>query len=75
MYNAIYKCRLCKEKFYDEKDSAEKLSNFGITNILAQNEPVEIPRKPHCIDLHKFHNCEDGSYGFADFRGFEKVEK
>ena len=30
--------------------------------------------KPNRADLHRLHNCKDGSYGFSDFQGFKKVE-
>lgn len=74
MYQAIYKCRLCGEKFFDEKIKSEKTEDFSITNILAQMEQTVLIEKPNRADLHRLHNCKDGSCGFSDFQGFKKVD-
>lgn len=73
MYQAVYKCRLCGETFFDKKIKARKIEDFSITNILAQMEQTVLIEKPNRADLHRFHNCQDGSCGFADFHGFKKV--
>lgn len=75
MYQAIYKCRLCGEKFFDKKIKSRKIDDFTITNILAQKEQTVFYEKQNNVDLHRMHNCKDGSLGFADFQGFEKTEE
>lgn len=75
MYQAVYKCRLCGEEFFDKKIKSIKIEDFSITNILAQMEQTVLIEKPNRADLHRLHNCKDGSCGFADFQGFKKVEE
>lgn len=74
MYQTVYKCRLCGEVFCDKKNKARRIEDFMITNMLAQMEQTVLLEKKNHTDLHEFHNCEDGSCGFADFQGFKKAE-
>lgn len=74
MYQAAYKCRLCGESFCDEKIKGKGLEDFRVTNILSQMQQTLISGKPNNADLHRFHKCKNGSIGFCDFQGFEKVE-
>lgn len=75
MYQAVYKCRLCGEDFFDKKIKSSKIEDFTITNILTMMEQTVLIGKPNHADLHRFHNCKDGSCGFADFQGFKKTEE
>ena len=66
MYQAIYKCRLCGEKFGDCMTGEEiaEMANVALSVVGERN-----------IYKHTTHSCKDGSYGFADFQGFKKVEE
>ena len=75
MYKAVYKCRLCGAVFCDKKNKAREIEDFTITNTLAQMEQTVLIGKPNHADLHRFHNCKDGSCGFSDFQGFKKTEE
>lgn len=75
MYQAVYKCRLCGELSYDTKNKAREIWDFEITNMLAQAEQTVFIGRPNHTDLHRLHNCKDGSCGFSDFQGFKKVGK
>lgn len=71
-YKAIYKCRLCGEKFEDcttGEDIAQAI-NLALA-VLGHTQHVKIQRNMH---RHAPHYCKDGSFGFADFQGFKKVE-
>lgn len=74
MYQAVYKCRLCGEDFFDKKIKASRIEDFIITNTLAQMQQATLIGKPNYTDLHRLHNCKDGSFGFSDFKGFKKTE-
>lgn len=74
MYQGAYKCRLCGESFCDEKIKGEGLEDFRVTNILSQMQQTLISGNPNNADLHIFYKCKNGSIGFCDFQGFEKVE-
>lgn len=75
MYQAVYKCRLCGEVGCAEEIKAMKIEDFTIENTLAQTEQSVIMGKRKRVNLHVLHHCKDGSRGFADFQGFEKVEE
>ena len=72
-YRAIYKCRLCGEEFEDGRTSAE---NAQIITCMLGFEPNYKHEK---LNLHGYRNichfCNNGSYGFADFCGFSKMEE
>lgn len=71
-YRAIYKCRLCGEKF--ETAALKKdIANLCV-NTLAITEHFRLNSDEISIDRHYIHSCSDGSYGFSDFVGFRKVE-
>lgn len=61
MYQAICKCRLCGEKFSNGEMKNEMLGVFS----------GRLDVKDYAI---KIHNCQDGSFGLADFQGFKKAE-
>ena len=69
---AIYKCRLCGEEFEDGR-AGKDISHMAVAVLTVKNH-----FKPEgCavgIHRHNVHHCNDGSYGFADFIGFRKVE-
>lgn len=73
MYQAIYKCRLCGEEFHKSKMNIYDAELAATTLIVCEtayhqsNPELTIHRK-------ETHNCKDGSFGFADFKGLRKVE-
>lgn len=75
MYQAVYKCRLCGEQFcartYEKCYDAELL--ITILSDCETTHTHTTPRYP--FRRTQKHYCEDGSYGFADFQGFKKVEE
>lgn len=76
-YRAIYKCRLCGGEFegmiFEENDNSPF---YAMVNFSAGNDSFEMGYRepPNIIYKAEQHNCKDGSYGFADFIGFRKVE-
>lgn len=71
-YKVIYKCRLCGERF---EDGVTNENNAKMANIvLSIEDPAGIGRLGQKIYRHAHHYCKDGSFGFADFQGFGKVE-
>lgn len=68
-YRAIYKCRLCGEEFED--GGTGDIIAMACTVALTVKDYVRCERNLH---RHMPHHCKDGSYGFADFCGFRKVE-
>lgn len=73
MYQAIYKCRLCGEKYEGCVTKSETLAMTFIYGI--RNKEYFQPIASE-IGIHKTecHNCQNGSFGLADFQGFNKVE-
>lgn len=72
MYQAIYKCRLCREEFKDCKTGEEIAQAVNVAlSVVGHTNHVKCARN---IYKYTTHDCQDGSYGFADFQGFKKVE-
>lgn len=71
MYQAIYKCRLCGERFEGEPELISDKIN-GVSFI--QKKVIDKDLHTHDISFMEFHYCKDGSLGFADFQGFKKTE-
>lgn len=68
MYQAAYKCRLCKEEFqagelYTQNKVIKKVTGISMIVPFALNNRGTI-----------LHVCEDDSLGIADFQGFKKAE-
>lgn len=72
-YQAIYKCRLCGEKFVHCETG--DLTAMALTVALATTGKTEHVRCNGNLHRHIPHNCKDGSYGMADFQGFQKVKE
>lgn len=71
-YRAIYKCRLCGQEF---GDAITNKANAEIITCMLGFEPNYKHDKLNLRGYrHICHFCDDGSYGFADFIGFRKVE-
>lgn len=72
-YRAIYKCRLCGEEFEDARMGRDIAYRGAVVLIVKEHFKPE----GCAIGVHKYntHVCDDGSYGFADFIGFRKVEE
>lgn len=71
-YQAIYKCRLCGKEFV-HCETGENVA-MALTVALAVNGSTEHVRYNGNLHRHLAHNCVDGSFGYADFCGFRKVE-
>lgn len=71
-YRAIYKCRLCGEefKYCQTGEEIAQTANMVLT-VYGHAKHIKGAR-----DIYKNvnHYCKDGSFGFADFQGFKKVE-
>lgn len=77
-YKAVYKCRLCGERFYGMTFDTEDNSIFyAMTNFIAGNDlfGMSYKKPPNVIYKAEKHECKDGSYGFADFLGFINVDE
>lgn len=75
-YQAVYKCRLCGEKFSVELCyplSGAKVYGDG-TAYWGNSYAYSLLSEPQCI-RERIHFCKDGSYGFADFIGFKRAKK
>lgn len=71
-YRAVYRCRLCGEEFEDctvGEDLAQAV-NMALV-VLGNTQHVKIQRN---LYRNAPHYCKDGSFGFADFQGFKKIE-
>ncbi len=71
MYQAIYKCRLCGEKFRIKNDKLYK-EKVAVKKIWKLS--INIPYTTNDIEF-EIHRCQDGSLGLADFQGFKKSEE
>lgn len=73
MYQAVYKCRLCGEKFGDCMTGEEiaEMANVALS-VVGNTNHIKCARN---IYKNTTHSCKGGSYGFADFQGFRKIEE
>lgn len=70
---AIYKCRLCGEIFEDYTTGEELAQAINMALVVCgHTNHVKCAR-----NLYKYtmHYCKDGSFGFADFQGFKKINE
>lgn len=67
-YQAIYKCRLCGEE-YGGGCTGAAIAISETTKIAVDGVGI------YRVRLRSTHNCDDGSFGLADFMGFRKVER
>lgn len=74
MYQAIYKCRLCREIIEDKILRQPDGANRIMRNMVFENDKL-LRSEPHPINKCDCHYCKDGSLGFVDFQGFKKVEE
>ena len=71
-YRAIYKCRLCGGEFAQGITTSEDVILQNMINLVTKcgiKQNIGVP-----VTETYMHNCKDGSYGFADFIGFRKME-
>lgn len=68
---AIYKCRLCGERFHNGAETGPDIAercmvemNVGIVGTVAM--------APNKTEIHRCRGAFDGSLGLADFQGWEK---
>ena len=66
MYQAIYKCRLCGEEIHGEKGIYPSYHHGAIPQMNVDNNMIYFSKTVA-------HDCNDGSFGIADFQGFKKV--
>ena len=66
-YKAIYKCRLCGER-YEDGITGDSMAIMAVSTLTVKEHG------PIGIHLRNVHNCKDGSYGLSDFQGFKKEE-
>lgn len=71
-YRAIYKCRLCEEKFMSAITRNTDIALKHMASITVGYNPTEYIGGP--ITGATMHSCKDGSMGLADFLGFKKAE-
>lgn len=71
-YRSIYRCRLCGEEF--EEGETGDIIAMTCTVALTVNDSTKHVRCERNLHRYMPHHCKDGSYGFADFCGFKKVE-
>ncbi len=68
-YQTIFKCRLCGKLYKGIATGNEKVALETIVDACLGIESAVI-QAPH---LKEAHFCADGSYGVADFYGYEKI--
>lgn len=69
-YRAVYKCRLCGKVFENGITGVGHAVAIGVRLTREDNFDVGNVHGSR----HITHNCEDGSFGFADYQGFRKVK-
>lgn len=69
-YRAIYKCRLCGNKFSCTKTGNEDIVTKNVIELtsLGYSLGAMMP------SMTSPHLCPSGSWGIADFQGWEKEE-
>lgn len=72
MYQAIYKCRLCGEVI-SQGNIEGKDMELLISTMINCGTTIGVT-KPKAFWKESSHNCQDGSFGLADFQGFKKSE-
>lgn len=69
MYKATYKCRMCEETYEDGETNSKDVALEAVINI-AKNGYSD--KAKFLVLKNLFHDCPDGSIGYADFVGFRK---
>ena len=72
-YRAIYKCRLCGEKFSGAMTGSSEIAIKHMLSVTIGRNPLEFIGAP--VTKLSMHSCKDRSMGLADFLGFRKVEE
>lgn len=65
-YKAVYKCRLCGERYTD--CITGRATAVGIAYELAVGVGTHIPQAP---TMRTVHLCKNGGIGMSDFQGWE----
>lgn len=71
LYKAKYRCRLCGEIYYGAATTFSSAAEEFIKEI-ESGRRIEL--QDGQIET-RTHRCQDGSFGFSDFLGFEKRVK
>ena len=69
-WTAMYKCRMCSKVFSDQKTSDRETAELAVCDLAYHDDTNR--ESTIVVSEHIKHECEDGSYGFADFIGFYK---
>lgn len=72
-YKAIYKCRLCGEEIVDCITS-EYIADRCVENLIHKDTYYSYDDHTY-VQRFAMHNCDDGSFGFADFQGMRKINE
>lgn len=67
IFKAMFKCRLCGKTFGNTYTGDENLAFFILLDLIHEGKSSQ-PNAPKIFD---YHNCDDNSYGFADFLGWK----
>lgn len=70
-YKATYKCRLCGATYQNGATTGEELATLNIFRLAAG---LQGPRSPKMNEVHNCGGDHAGSFGLADFQGWEAVE-
>lgn len=71
-YQAVYKCRLCREQYVAGEAMNKKVCFDTLLYIVSRDPQKTIKSSFEQQDIH---TCDDGSYSLADFYGFKAVEE
>ena len=69
-YKAIYKCRLCGERYESGATTNRNLALQTTVELTVMGYSVE----PQAPTMTESHDCEGGGFGVADFLGWEAKE-
>lgn len=69
-YTAVYKCRLCGEKFTSVCLTGSRAKAAGIVIALAVDS-IDYINEPLAPTMLYVHYCNNGGIGIADFQGWE----
>lgn len=69
-FRAIYKCRLCGTKFHRTETGNAELVYKNVVELTSLGYSLT----PQAPTMTTPHICPPGSYGIADFQGWEKVD-
>lgn len=69
-YSAVYKCRLCGEKYTSVRFMGSRAKAAGIVVALAVDS-IDYHDEPLAPTMQWIHYCNNGDVGISDFQGWE----